>query len=366
LGLLRALLALSVVFNHAAPDEDLLVGGSAAVQCFYIFSGFLISYILVERHSYSSIWTFYANRYIRLYPIYCAVAVLSLIAILATHLTGFAAVYATAPTSAIVLLVFANVFIFGVDWVMFSAVVNGKLVFPTNFANGTIPLYEGLAIRPAWTLGVELTFYLVAPFILPRRRLIWSLLIASVALRVVFLHLGFGARDPWTYRFFPTELALFLLGALAHQILLPAYRELSLRVQELAANCATGFLVVACIAYPLIPLDAASKRLALYGAVTALVPLTFLFQRKHRFDGWIGDLSYPVYICHVLVMWVCVYILHHLRIQDERVIGAACAVLSMTFAMCLNLVVARPFEAVRNRLRSRSRVASAGPALTQM
>jgi len=355
MGLLRTLLALSVVFNHAAPAENMLVGGPIAVQCFYLISGFLISYILVERRSYASIWAFYVNRYIRLYPIYFVVALLSLTAILTTHLTGFAAVYAAAPTSAIVLLVFANAFLFGMDWIMFCAVINNKLVFSTNFLDSEIPLYQGQIIRPAWTLGVELTFYLVAPFILPRRKLIWLLLIASVALRILFLHLGFGARDPWSYRFFPTELALFLVGALAHQVLLPAYRKFSSRGQVLAANFATGFLIVTFITYAMIPLEEISKRLLLYGAVGCLVPLTFLFQQKHRFDGWIGDLSYPIYICHALVMWVCMYILGHFRIQDERVLGVASAILSVALAMSLNRAVARPFETVRNKFRSRER-----------
>jgi peptidoglycan/LPS O-acetylase OafA/YrhL len=78
-GLLGTLLALSVVFDRAAPAEELLVGGQIAVQCFYVMSGFLISYILVERRSYASIWAFYVNRYLRLYPIYFVVAILSLI-----------------------------------------------------------------------------------------------------------------------------------------------------------------------------------------------------------------------------------------------------------------------------------------------
>jgi hypothetical protein len=40
------------------------------------------------------------------------------------------------------------------------------------------------------------------------------LLAASLALRGVLIATGIGLGDPWTYRFFPTELALFLLGSL--------------------------------------------------------------------------------------------------------------------------------------------------------
>src|ERR1700722_19729617 len=146
MGLLRTLLALSVVFDHAWPDGAVLVGGQIAVQCFYIMSGFLISYILVERRSYASTSAFYINRYLRLYPIYFVVAILSLIAILATHRTGFAKVYETAPAGAIVLLVFANTFLFGMDWVLFCGVQNHRLVFVKNFLNSDVPLWQGQVI----------------------------------------------------------------------------------------------------------------------------------------------------------------------------------------------------------------------------
>ena len=55
-----------------------------------------------------------------------------------------------------------------------------------------------LVSASAWTLGVELSFYAVAPFILPRRRAIHVLLIASVLLRGYLVLIGIGARRPFT------------------------------------------------------------------------------------------------------------------------------------------------------------------------
>jgi peptidoglycan/LPS O-acetylase OafA/YrhL len=357
MGLLRTLLALSVVFDHAWPNGAVLVGGQIAVQCFYIMSGFLISYILVERRSYASLRAFYINRYLRLYPIYFVVAILSLVAILATHRTGFEAVYEAAPIGAIILLIFANATLFGMDWVMFLGVRDHRLVFVTNFADSDVPLFQGQIIHPAWTLGVELTFYLVAPFVLPRLKLIWLLLCLSVVLRLYFVHLGFGTHDPWTYRFFPTELALFLFGALAHQVLLPVCKKFSSRGQILGANSGTLFLIALCSVYSLIPVDEIYKRLFLLLAFGCVVPLTFLFQLRHRFDGWIGNLSYPIYICHTLVLWICTYILKHIRVADDRVLAILCAVLSIAFAICLNWLVGAPFESIRSRWRSRGQPA---------
>jgi peptidoglycan/LPS O-acetylase OafA/YrhL len=56
---------------------------------------------------------------------------------------------------------------------MFSAVEHYSLVFSTDFTKSEIPLWDGLIAPQAWTLGIELTFYLVALFILTRRAAIY-------------------------------------------------------------------------------------------------------------------------------------------------------------------------------------------------
>jgi peptidoglycan/LPS O-acetylase OafA/YrhL len=53
-------------------------------------------------------------------------------------------------------------------------------------------------IVPAWTLGVELSFYLKAPFVLARRRLLLLLLAGSVVLRLWLIGIGVGLSDPWS------------------------------------------------------------------------------------------------------------------------------------------------------------------------
>jgi len=351
MGLLRTIFALTVVLYHSWPTS-LFVGGENAVRCFYIISGFLISYILVERNSYPTLTAFYVNRYLRLYPIYVCVAVPTLIMILASGHFGFIEVYKAAPPAAVLLLVLSNLFLFGQDWLMFLGVRHDHLVFVTNFLKSDVLLYRGQIIHPAWTLGVELSFYLVAPFILRRRKWIYVLLALSLGLRLLFIHLGFGARDPWTYRFFPTELALFLLGALAHQLLLPRYRQLSDRLQKWAANGATWFLVAFSLVYFLIPVEEVVKLLFLLFVFACGVPLTFLFQRRYALDGWIGNLSYPIYISHLPVIWACNFALKRVGLGDARMIAVICVVLTIVLAVLLNQWVAVPFETLRSRVRS--------------
>ena len=68
MGSLRIIFAISVVFAHTGVHA--LVGARNAVQIFFIISGFLISYVLVESENYKNIKNFYLNRFLRLYPIY--------------------------------------------------------------------------------------------------------------------------------------------------------------------------------------------------------------------------------------------------------------------------------------------------------
>jgi peptidoglycan/LPS O-acetylase OafA/YrhL len=50
MGTIRVLLAFAVIFSHTG--SHVLVGGEAALQCFYLISGFLISYILQNTAAY--------------------------------------------------------------------------------------------------------------------------------------------------------------------------------------------------------------------------------------------------------------------------------------------------------------------------
>ena len=73
---------------------------------------------------------------------------------------------------------------------MFLAVdpQNGSLYFTTKFSQEPIPLYKLLIIPQAWTLGVELTFYILAPFLVKRKTAtLFIILILSIIIRIYAL-----------------------------------------------------------------------------------------------------------------------------------------------------------------------------------
>lgn len=347
------LLALSVVFAHSPWNDGVaLVGGRNAVQLFYMISGFLIAHVLNTNSNYRDPIRFYANRALRIYPTYYVVALLSLIPALRAH-SQFIEFYHQAGTVPGALLLLANAVIFGQDWAMFGAVHGGVLSFAVDFHQSSPPLYDGLLIPQAWTLGVELTFYLVAPFLVRRTGAIVAALVLSLLVRAWLFHLGLGATDPWSYRFFPAELSLFLFGALANRFGLPLWQRILAggrfaSAPSVAVGAMTAFIVV----YFVLPVPDAVKTLGLMLAFVVLLPLTFLYQAKSRLDKRFGDLSYPIYIGHIFATLVVGATLRLLHLPTGAgIVTALNIVAAIALAVLLNRGLERPIERVRARIR---------------
>lgn len=208
----------------------------------------------------------------------------------------------------------------------------------------------------AWTLGVELTFYLIAPFILFRRRVIYVLLVLSIAIRLYLFKIGMGDQDPWSYRFFPAELALFLLGALAHQVLAPLYSRVLENNLPLYSRIVTLFLIVFSLSYALIPLRDRLKKLVSIIVLVILLPFCFFFQDSNRLDQWIGDLSCPIYINHMIVMFWVAYAAENLQLPVNNIyFGLIVVLASVAFAILLNMSVGAYVERLRARFRNTGR-----------
>jgi peptidoglycan/LPS O-acetylase OafA/YrhL len=158
-------------------------------------------------------------------------------------------------------------------------------------------------IPPAWSLGVELSFYLLAPWILRRKTsVIIGAFVSSLLLRYALWQIGLR-DDPWSYRFFPAELGMFLFGALSYRLI---YRKI--RNQQLVL----GWKIFALGIYPAIvlyPVYDHSKglfftptQILFYLYVGVSVPILFRMTGHHPTDRRLGELSYPLYLCHYLLV----------------------------------------------------------------
>lgn len=352
MGLVRTLLAIAVVLDHSHAEYN-LVGGQNAVQMFYMISGFLISFVIVERNTYPHKSSFYINRYLRLYPVYGVVALASLF-----WYTIFDPLFLdrikSMPDPAKIWLFLSNLVIFGQDWILFSGVRSGELSFMSQFRESEVQLWKGLLVPQAWTLGVELSFYLIAPWILTRVRWIFLLMVVSISLRLCFFYFGFGMKDPWSYRFFPTELAVFLLGALLHQFAYPIAKLIRRPLESALPFSWISVLLVflAVISYRFWPFSELFKTLILFSIFIPALPFMFIFQHENKLDRNIGELSYPIYICHWLIISVVTYCYEHFGLQTSGLCFIAIILFaSISTAQLLNMMIAKPFEKIRSRIR---------------
>lgn len=343
MGALRLLLAISVVLAHTLPDSLPLVGGKLAVEIFYILSGYLISYILVEKKFYTSRYKFYISRALRLYPIYL-VMMLATFCVYCLGSGKFFDLYRALPGFLDLWLVFSNIFILGQDLVMFVIYKDGILLFPQSFLLSDIPIWRGLLVPQAWTLSLELTFYLLSPFILHRFKLVLVIFTLSFALKVALFFVGIGDTDPWSYRFFPAELFLFLGGVISQQVLSKKF----LTAMNCRSLCALFTLVVLALVvfFPLINVENIYKEFLVIICVFALLPFLFAFENYFSIDKWLAELSYPIYINHMFFIIILTPILGVTLYTPYFVLG-----FSVAGAIFLNKYIAAPVDLLRHRFR---------------
>lgn len=172
-----------------------------------------------------------------------------------------------------------------------------------------------------------------------------SLIISSLLVRLfIFYCLGFR-NDPWTYRFFPSEIMFFLLGYISYQIYL---RIRNKEIHKYISFCVLIFVFFFTLLYSNFPSNKAEyfpfslKEFCYFSTIVFSVPLLFKFLKASKLDNQIGELSYPVYITHFLVAMVC-GTLPFIFLKS----GGAIAIITITASYLLNRIVALPIEKYR-------------------
>lgn len=297
MGAIRLFLALAVLQSHVYGhflrpvhlyvNNSLVFGvnGGYAVAFFFVISGFLISFVLEDKYDRSGGTTaFYRARALRIYPLWwCLYLIVPFITgdglfgfIMSRHLydliTGF--------------------FIFGSDWLLsFKA-------YPDHY---TAPMPHGLEL--GWTLATEMTFYLIAPFVLRSR--IWPVVIAVASVFVrILLNIRFPSHtapqlwDNWCYYFFPSLVFFFMLGHFSRQI----YKRIP--IPSWMSWLGLGLVGLLCLLQ-----DARFdyENVYFYLAILAFIislPKIFEITKNNKICNFLGDLTYPLYLSHGVMIAV--------------------------------------------------------------
>jgi peptidoglycan/LPS O-acetylase OafA/YrhL len=364
MGLIRLVLALSVVIWHIPKRTGAWIDASVAVLLFFVISGFYMALVigercaLVERRGWRR--QFYASRFFRIFPTY-----LVMVAVMVAWFW-----YTASPNvfgggvgqagSSRLLLVILNLAIIGQDF--FEAVVNSVAqgehnalaarsasAMPAGFFDAQFML-----VGQAWSLASELLFYAAVPFVVRslRRTLVLFAIGLGVRLLVIF-GLGFSSHV-WGYNFFPSTFCLFMLGSLGYHLYLrvKGWRGAG-RIGAAALIAMAVFAAVSVARFKGVLLvdratgfDTPRVYLAFVSFAAAL-PFIFALTRASKLDRMIGELSYPLYIVHGLVIGLVFFFWERPQgsLPWEIVAGA----LSVVAAAAMFLVVDLPVDRWRHR-----------------
>ncbi len=269
-GCVRLMLAVAVALSHVGVTVAGYNPGPVAVISFYLISGYVTAGLLDNPRLRAV--DYYGERALRLLPSYWG---------------------ALAVAAAIWLLMQPGDVYFlqrvpgWLDW------LSNLTIVPLNFYMWTGQDRFTL-IPPAWSLGAELQFYVLAPWILrARRETRVAIMTASLALGLA-AQAGFLQTDWWGYRLLPGILFVFMLGA----SIFHAQRRLP-RAAWLAAAVVLVALMTSLVTVR--PYNVEVSVGLLLG-----IPMVAFVSRlpRRRWDDFIGRLAYPMFLLHFPTMWV--------------------------------------------------------------
>lgn len=349
MGFLRLLLAFCVLSSHSQESTLYFFPPAQAVVLFFIISGFYMALILDGK--YTSKIYFYISRALRIYPLYWIMLLLTVTlgimkvwlhigsddnAILhyikySNHLTSSEAI-----TESINFIVRNLTLIINKDY--FNQM--------DNISPGYLILYQ------AWTLQVELLFYLVVPFILYLKK---NLLIFVIFYFVIF----YGIIQPFSIipqatltSKFLTCLPYFLIGLCSYQYI---YKKISHSKPSHKNAIILSVFIIYIAAYQILPgklVDQDFLRSIFYIIFALALPYIFICTKKNRIDRFLGELSYPLYITHIIFVKSLLSFSHpQVPLLNTIIVSAG----TLAFSIVLVKFVQLPIDSLRLRFTSSHR-----------
>ena len=360
MGLLRFFLAYTVLISHCllpycTPGYILtkVFHPALAVQCFFIISGFYMQLLMDKKFSdqqpgkfYKS---FYLSRSLRIFPIYLLTLAIHYVYIRQGSIDGL--IQNTDILGSLV-YIFSNLLILGQS---FLRVFTYDMSLQQFFFYDRLNLLDSRAtmsvLEQSWSLDIELLFYILTPFLLTKKI---HIVLIVFFLSIVFRFIGalngytYTLSYSWIYEFFPFEIATFLLGAISYRIYyFTKYKMKSISNKLIKENPVvrnnqfyiyihsyynkiskyinirktfilltylylSHYIITYYLKNPFRFNMGGGWGDGLFGVpnsywycllVTAIaVPILFDFSKNYKFDTFIGNLSYPLYICHFTVI----------------------------------------------------------------
>ena len=356
MGVIRFLFALTVLLSHEVDLFGLTLTGSIiAVQCFYIISGFYMGIILEEKYKLSDYKLFISNRFLRLLPTYWMVILCMIVTSIIWYnfseqksslfFEKFNNHFSELSFSSVLVVIFSDIFLIFQDVFLFLGLSSdGHYEFVKDFRTTNLSLSIFSLVPQAWTIGMEIMFYLLVPFLVRLKSyFLIGLAIAAFLFRLFMYHKRYDF-DPWTYRFFPFEFMFFIFGLLAFRFYL-YLRNKSL--SSLIQNVTYGFILSFILLYQFIPLNATFKYVSFVILFAFSLPVIFIKFKSNKIDRWIGEFSYPIYICHVFIIILVNVFYSKYNFVSHNFLSLIILICTLIFSYFLIKFISEPIEKIR-------------------
>lgn len=318
MGFYRYFLAVLVLLSHADTRLFGFNPGVVAVISFYLISGFVMT-LLIGKYYYDArrIGAFYLDRCIRLFPQFLFYS--------------------------IVTILLAGVLVLSSRWLA-NCTIGDYAMNLVMLPIGYFKLFENncLVIPQAWSLGLELSFYLMIPLTLLHPHMVKWVAVASLAVFIA-AYIGFIDTDLFGYRLLPGTFFIFLMGAAL------ANPKLFWPGQNLCFWLLSLLMFNALFANPAW-MDLKYNKEVLLGIVIGVPALAALSRLTFsRYDAFVGNLSYGVFLNH----FVFIYIFEWLGFTADSIAEyLALVALSSGAALASYYLIERPALKMRHKIRA--------------
>lgn len=333
-----------------------MCGGQVAVESFYMISGFYMALILNEKYiGLSNYKRFITSRFVRIFPVYwvvlCAALIICLIGFYGFdkpfYLWRFISNYNCLSGTAIVYFALENIMVVGQDVLYFLTLDDScKLALSHHAFSFKHTGYQYLLVPQAWSISLEFLFYLLAPFLVTKKTL-WQLLFVVLGLgtKLFFGYKYYLYYDPWSYRFFPFEIAYFMVGSLAYRY----FKYIQYKpISNIAGYVLLGLNLILVFTYSEITFNETIKLIIFYLFLLCSLPFIFKTFKDNSWDRYIGELSFSIYIGHHLL----VSLFHSYFFSNPLLLkyyGYTIVGLSIILALLLHQYLVKPIEKYRIR-----------------
>jgi peptidoglycan/LPS O-acetylase OafA/YrhL len=358
MGVFRFLLAALVVLFHFGGLSWIV--GRIAVYAFYCISGFLIFQVLDRVYLPESAGgvRFLANRFIRLAPLYIAYALITAVLLGVVSRSTVLGVGIDVP-----------------DEPRRELVQRTMTVAPTLEHRGALPIlaFDPPLLPQGWSIGVEATLYLLAPLVVlaTRRRAAWLVVWVAAALAVtlqafVVAGVDFDQFQVEVYKNAIASLSVFLIGGGCYYVRRRWGAVVSPWIAWPAVAIWLALITMPQLSGGTFPLPSAqvfAEHLWLTLVVTWLVLLSPPLPWR-SLDRFAGNVTYGVYLNHFIAALLIASSGAWRDVASVGTVAAGLCVLAAAsvLATVTYLVIERPFDAVRSRVR-RVETPSASPVI---